>query len=312
MEKMTYTLPSRDGKSVLHGILVRPEKPEALFEISHGMAEHIERYLPLMEYLAGKGILCFGHDHIGHGGSVSRPEDLGYLPWKNGRSVLIGDLLADGVRMRELYPGLPLYLFGHSMGSFLARLAVAADSGEPQPYSGLIVMGTGGNNPVAGAGLALQHLISLFCGERHISPFTEKLMFGTYNTRFEGRTAFDWLSRDHAHVDAYLADPLSGFPFTVSALGVLTQLTKCANDGKTFRSTPRELPIRLISGSADPVGDYGRGVTAVYDAYKAAGVRDVTFRLYADDRHELLGERDRVTVFSELADWMLFHLHGTI
>ena len=309
-DTITYTLPSQDGKSTLHGILVKPERPLAMLEIVHGMAEYTRRYLPLMEFLAEKGILCFGHDHIGHGASVERQEDLGYLPWKTGRNTLIGDILADGARMKHAYPDLPLYLFGHSMGSFLVRLTVSADTARQ--YAGLIVMGTGGKNPAAGAGLAVEHLITLFCGERHLSPFMEKMMFGTYNDRFEHRTSHDWLSRENGHVDAYLADPLCGFPFTVSALGVLTELTKYANDAKTYGKTPKDLPIRLVSGSMDPVGNYGAGVMEVYNAYRAAGIRDVTCRLYAEDRHELIGEHDCDTVFSELAAWMLYHMNGTV
>lgn len=309
-ETRTYTLPSADGKNTLRGILTVPERPCAMLEIVHSMAEYTRRYLPLMEYLAGYGILCFGHDHIGHGETAARQEDLGYLPWKNGRRTLIADILSDGAQRKADYPDLPLYLFGHSMGSFLVRLAVSQDAARQ--YAGLIVMGTGGKNPAAGAGLAVEHIITLFCGERHLSPFMEKMMFGTYNERFEHRTSLDWLSREHGHVDAYIADPLCGFPFTVSALGVLTELTKYANDAKTYAKTPKELPVRLVSGSEDPVGRYGAGVMDVYNAYRSAGIRDITCRLYADDRHELIGEHDRETVFSELASWMLYHINGTI
>ncbi|MBQ7983141.1 MAG: alpha/beta fold hydrolase, partial [Clostridia bacterium] len=227
--------------------------------------------------------------------------DLGYLPRKTGAQTLIRDVIADAARMRAAYPGLPLILLGHSMGSFIARLAVTQADFTCEM---LILSGTGGRNALAGAGMALQTLLCTLRGERAYSAFIENLMFGTYNNRFEKRTAFDWLSTDTDAVDAYLADPLSGFPFTVSALYVLTALTKNANSAETFRKTPKTLPILLLSGEDDPVGDYGRGVRQTAGAYRNAGVRNVSLTLYPGARHELLNEPIRTRVTDDLLAWI--------
>lgn len=282
-----YFLPSHDGVSRCFGLSVIPEAPWAMLEISHGMAEHMGRYRAFMEALAAEGILCFGHDHAGHGGSVSDAKDLGYLPRKTGAQTLICDVIADAARMRAAYPGLPLILLGHSMGSFIARLAVTE---EDFACDLLILSGTGGRNALAGVGMMLQSLLCRLNGERSYSAFIENLMFGTYNDRFEKRSAFDWLTTDTDAVDAYLADPLSGYPFTVSALYVLTALTKRANSAGTFRKTPKTLPVFLLSGGDDPVGSFGRGVRQTADAYLRAGVSQTSVSLYPGARHELLNE----------------------
>ncbi len=298
----TYQMPSYHAKIILQGILVLPEKPIAMLEISHGMAEHIERYLPFMEYLAEQGILVFGHNHIGHGGSVASEKDLGYMPWKDGVDTLVSDVLADGKRMKASYPQLPLFLLGHSMGSFVARLAAACDTDGQ--YDAFVVMGTGAKNPAANLGLGLLHLSSAILGERHISKLLYALIFGSYNKRCEKRTEFDWLSRDPNQVDRYIADPLSGFSFTVSALGVLTRLNKAANSAETFASTRSTMPILMVSGAEDPVGGYAEGVKTVYEAYHAAGCRNITLQLYNGGRHEILNETNKDEVFADIAAWL--------
>ena len=303
-----YAMPSVDGQHTLTGIAVIPDAPIACVEFSHGMAEHIERYLPFMEFLAQHRILAFGHNHVGHGGSVSDASELGYLPFRTGEDTLISDILADGVRMKEAYPDLPLFLFGHSMGSFIARLALSRDADGL--YAGGMISGTGGSVSGVGAGLLLEKLVSAVRGEHAYSDLIQNIMFGGYNRRCPGRTEFDWLTRDNARVDDYIADPLCGFRFTVSALGVLTCLTRDANRPDAYRNTAKTLPLLLLSGEEDPVGSYTAGVKTVDGAYRAAGIKDLTLTLYPGARHEPLNEENREVVYADILQWLSARIPG--
>lgn len=299
----TYTFPSTDSINTCSGIAVVPEGDvRALLIISHGMAEYIRRYLPFMQTLAAHGILCFGHDHIGHGTTVVAETDLGYMPRKTGAATLVADVIRDAERFRACYSDVPLILFGHSMGSFIARLAASDE--KAALFDALILSGTGGKNPLAGVGLTLLTLLCTVRGERAVSKTMHAMAFAGYNDRFEKRTAFDWISSDPAVVDRYLSDPLCGFPFTVSALYVLISMLRDCNAEKTFRDTPDDLPILLISGRDDPVGGYGDGVHAVADAYRSAGCKHVSHTLYTGARHELLNEPIAGQVTDELLSWL--------
>ncbi len=299
----SYTFPSSDGVSQCAGIAVVPVcEVRALMVISHGMAEYIRRYLPFMQALAAHGILCFGHDHIGHGATVRTDADLGYLPRRNGADILVSDVIRDAERFRGCYPDVPLILFGHSMGSFIARLAAASD--RAPLFDILILSGTGGKNPLAGFGMALLRLLCAVRGERAVSRVMHGMAFGGYNDRFEKRTAFDWISSDPATVDRYLSDPLCGYPFTVSALYVLISMLRDCNADRTFRNTPNSLPILLVSGRDDPVGGFGDGVHETADAYRNAGCINVSHTLYTGARHELLNEPIAAEVIADLLRWL--------
>lgn len=299
----SYTLQSADGVTACAGIAVVPEDhPRLLLEISHGMAEHMQRYLPMMKAMAEHGILCFGHEHAGHGSAARAQNALGYLPRRNGADILVADICCDAARFRSCYPDVPLILFGHSMGSFIARLAVT--EAHNSHFDALILSGTGYKNPLSGIGLGLLRLLCTVRSEHAISPVMHKMIFGGYNNRFEKRTAFDWISSDPAAVDRYLADPLCGYPFTVSALYVLVSLLRACNLERTFYDTPHDLPIHLISGRDDPVGNYGVGVHAVADAYVGAGCTRVSHTLYTGARHELLNEPIAAQVIADLLVWI--------
>lgn len=304
----TYTFPSADGSSQCAGIAVMPAgEPKMLFLISHGMSEHMKRYLPFMQTLAAEGILCFGHDHIGHGATVKEVSDLGYLPLKNGADVLVSDVISDAGRFSSCYPDTPLVLFGHSMGSFIARIAAAED--HAPRFDGLILSGTGGKNPAAPLGMTLLRLLSAVRGERSYSSMMESLIFGSYNKRFENKTPFDWLTTDLSLVAKYRDDPYCGFPFTVSALYVLISLLKTSNETTTFQNTPNDLPIHMISGRDDPVGNYGAGVHQTADAYRYSGCTAVSHTLYTGARHELLNEPIADQVINDLLRWLDTHIH---
>lgn len=297
MLNTTLRFPSAGG-GTLHAVTVAPAgKPKATVQFVHGMAEYIERYLPTMEALAAEGYFCCGHDHFGHGKSVENEKDLGHLDFKNGATHMITDVKTVADYLTETYPDIPHILFGHSMGSFVVRCAAAQYT---DTFDGLIVCGTGGPNPALGAGKALAATLRAAKGERGYSPFLYKMMFGAYNARCRETTDFAWLSVDPANVDTYEADPFCGFPFTIGGIHSLLTVHGKSNSDACFAATPKDLPVLLIAGADDPVGDYGNGVKTVFGAYKRAGVKEVSLKLYDDCRHEILNDVYKQRVIADI------------
>ncbi len=286
-----FFAPSSDGIHTLAGVVYVPQgQPRGFFHIVHGMTEHIGRYEPIMQALTEAGYLCFGYDNLGHGKTAKDRSELGYIAPKDGYDLLCRDVkvFADAViHTYDPEKKLPYYLMGHSMGSFITRLA-AEKYIKPDKF---IIMGTGGPNPAANAGLALIALIKVFRGDRHISPLVYAMAFGSYNNRFGGGTAdpLRWLSKDPAVRQRCYDDPFCSFLFTVSAMGDLIRLTRDANRKKWHRNMPQALPILLVSGDTDPVGGYGAGVTRVCERLKRSG-HDARMILYPNSRHEILND----------------------
>ncbi len=275
---------SSDQKNTLSGIMYIPEgNIRGIFHLVHGMTEYIGRYAPLFESLASAGYLCCGFDNLGHG-NTAREEDLGFIASKNGWQFMVDDIKLFADSIKSNYPNLPYILMGHSMGSFITRVAVARYIDLADKY---ICCGTAGSNPAAAAGLLLCKIIKAFRGERAISPFLENMAFGSYNKRFDGDTKYEWLTKDREIIEKYAADKFCTFPFTVSAMGDLMTLLKLCNSKKCFGDTKNDLPILLIAGDMDPVGNYGKGVKEVYNNYKSSLQSDVTMFLYENCRHEI-------------------------
>lgn len=289
--KRVFDVTSSDGIHTLAGVVYIPDgKIRGFFHVVHGMTEYIARYNRFMKDLAKEGYLCFGYDHLGHGETVREESELGYIAKRDGWKLLVRDVKVFSDAVMAVYgkKGMPYYLMGHSMGSFIARLA-AETYVHPD---GLIIMGTGGPNPVAGAGLALIGGIKCVRGDKHISPLLDKVAFGSYNDRFGGGSAEDpnpWLTTDASVRERYNRDPLCTFKFTVSAMGDLIKLTKNANRGAWYKKLSVRIPILLVSGEEDPVGDYGNGVRMVEKKLKATQ-HDVECILYAGARHEILND----------------------
>ena len=286
-------VPSTDGIHTLRGVVYLPkDKPVGILQIVHGMTEYIGRYHRFMQDMADAGWLVCGHDHLGHG-QTSDPSEWGFIAPEKGWEMLCRDAVAFGASVRAEYEAefgpLPLVLMGHSMGSFVARLA-AERYAKPGSLAGLIIMGTGGPNPAAGAGIALAGMIKALRGERHVSKLLDSMAFGGYNKPFAAEgDPYSWLTKDKAVRDAYRADPLCTFPFTVSAMGDLIRLTGYANRRAWFARIPAELPILLVSGRDDPVGGMGKGVETVHRKLERAG-KNVICRLYEGARHEILND----------------------
>lgn len=294
---------SADGKNRIAYIKWTDDEttPRAVLQLAHGMAEYIRRYDAFAGFMAQNGYVVYGSDHLGHGDSAASGDDLGYIAEKDGYKLLAADLKSMSDTARGEYPSLPLVLLGHSMGSFVARLYA---SSYPSAADALVLSGTSGPNPAGAAGVLIVDLISAFKGERHRSGFVDKMAFGAYNKRCgEVKTAFDWLSTNEDNVSAYVADERCGFVFTLSAFRDLFKLLKAVSEKGWAARLRKNLSVLLVSGEEDPVGGYGAGVKAVRDALTAAGVSDVTLKLYDGMRHEILNETGKERVWADILAW---------
>lgn len=306
MKKEGFYL-SCDKKTRIHAVAWKPEgqKVRAVVQICHGMAEYIDRYEEFAIWLSQKGYYVNGHDHLGHGKSVRSEEDYGYFPDQKGNECVIGDIRKLFLATRKNYPDCPYFMMGHSMGSFLLRQYIQKYGNE---LDGAVIMGTGYQPyPLLLAGELLCGVIGKVRGSHYRSRLVDGMAFGSYNKKFEpGKTGREWLSAEEENVSCYEADPLCGFLFTVGGYrqmfrGMRT-LTK-----KGVKKIPKDLPVLFVSGSQDPVGDFGAGVWKVYEQFRDVGMTDVTIRLFPEDRHEILHEKDRLEVFEEIESWLEKH-----
>ena len=302
MQEREIRFPSAGGRADIQGKLWLPkEQPRAMVQIVHGMSEHLERYRWLAAELIQEGYAVGGINHLGHGASLIE-DRFGYFGGRGSHAFLVADVLECGRRMVEWFNGIPFFLLGHSMGSFVSRLAVVHPD---MPYDALVLSGTSGGGYVMALGERLASAIARIKGETYTSPLLVRLFNGTMNKRVrDARTPDDWICRDPAVVDAYRADPLCGFPFTAIGYRELFHMLCAVNAPAWAKQVPKGLPILLLSGDMDPVGDYGEGVKKVFHRLQAAGVQDVQLRLYPGARHEVLAEINTEQVVDDMLSWM--------
>lgn len=304
VELIEGRMPSCDGKNTLYTMRWQdPELPvKAVVQISHGMCEYVGRYAEMAEYLASNGIAVFGNDHLGHGNTAACPEDLGYIAPKDGYKLMVQDLRNMTEEIERLYPEKKILLYGHSMGSFLARIYAATYSDGISAY---VFSGTGGPNPAAPAGKLIIDTLSLIKGERYRSPFMGKMSFGSYCDRIpDAKYGKEWVTSDPEKLESYVNDPFCSFDFTLSAYRDLMNMIVEISDRKWAGKLNSTLPYLLVSGEDDPVGGYGEGVKTVYDRMRAAGCSEAEMRLYPGTRHEPHNEINRKEFFVEILAWM--------
>ena len=274
----------------------------AMLQISHGMCEYVERYEPFIEYITEKGILVFGNDHLGHKGSVKSKEDLGYMGHSGGWKCMYEDVHTLSKMMRKKYPQLQLFLFGHSMGSFIARSALANFASD---YDGAIICRTSGANSMAEIGLKLVRLVRRIRGERVRSVFLTKMLFGKYNSRYKNvKNGYEWLSRDENVVKKYMEDEDCMFVFTAAGYEDLLNVLCYVSSDNWYNLIPEELPLFIISGDMDPVGTWGDGVREVDEKLRSKERADYKMKLYPDMRHEILNETGKEEVYRDILDWI--------
>lgn len=303
--KKEFTFKSVSGLADIHAASFIPEDTSTvkyIIQIAHGMAEHLERYEKFASTLCDNGFAVYINDHLGHGQSISAKSELGYFGEKDGWKNFVEDCHQLTEIAKKEFPGVPYIFFGHSMGSFVARYFTKKYASE---LNGAVFCGTAGPNPAAGVGSAVASLIGKVKGTHYLSKFIDGLAFGAYNKKFAGRTNFDWLSRDDFEVDKYIADEYCGFLFTAYGYRDMFNLLGNVSSKEWFENYPKALPVLIISGANDPVGNYSKGVQQVYDGLVAGGKNNVTMHLYPDGRHEILNESACFdTVCSDLISWV--------
>ncbi len=299
-----FNFASTTGFNKIHVRQCVPDgKVRGVVQIAHGVAEYIDRYDPFMKFLAENGFVAVGNDHLGHGKSISVPEEQGFFAEKDGWQYVLDDMAKLRKIMSEKYPGVPYIFFGHSMGSFLTRHYAILHPEDPDL---VIICGTGHQEPamVAG-GYTLARLGVALSGPRKIGKLLNNVAFGSYTKGIpDVRTPCDWLNRDPKQVDKYVEDPLCGFVPTVSLfrdmMGGIKFITTPGNIAKMNKATP----VLFIAGGDDPVGEKGVGVKRAYQAFLDAGIKDVSLKLYPGARHEILLETNHEEVFADVLNWI--------
>jgi len=300
----SFTYPSADGKHSIHAQEWAPEngRPKAVVQIVHGIAEYVGRYDSFARWLADRGYLVCGEDHLGHGYTVDDGK-FGFVAEKHGWELMARDVRRLREIMGERWPQLPCFMLGHSMGSFLARTCLCR---YPGAVDGAILSGTGQEAaPLIAACKSLTQLLCRTRGPHFVSPLVYALSIGNYNKAFSpARTPADWISRDEAVVDAYIHDPLCTFVPTVSLfrdmMGGLQYIVRPASLGQMKKDTP----VYFLSGDRDPVGAMGKGVKKVAGLFRGAGCSDVTVKLYPGGRHEMFNEINKEEVLADLLVWL--------
>lgn len=305
MEFLTkeYTFPSASGLCDIYAQSAAPidyGQIRGVVQISHGMAEYSNRYAGFALELCKRGYAVFISDHVGHGSSVADKNMLGFFG-ENGEETFVEDLKTLTDIIKSEYNDLPLYLLGHGMGSLIARKYTAKYG---YLLDGVIYTGTSGENPALGVGIQLANTLIKQNGPYYRSELLDTIAFGAYNRKTEKRTECDWVSRDTKEVDKFIADDLCGYKYTVSGMKALFLTLKAVSTRRWYNSVPLSMPILLLSGSMDPIGDYSKGVNEVYKTLKKTGHKHVTLKFYEGARHEILNETNRKEVYEDIINWL--------
>jgi alpha-beta hydrolase superfamily lysophospholipase len=302
-EELTYK--SRDRQTMIHAIKWIPEgRPIAILQIIHGMQEFIDRYDEFARFLAEKGILVMGNDHLGHGGSVSANGTLGFFCKDDPATVLVRDAHRLKKMVQEENPGIPIFILGHSFGSFAAREYIARYGTGIQ---GAIIQGTAYMPTSTVNSLAkVVGFEQLVLGTKTRSTMINNMAFKGYLKKIPNpRTKFDWLSHNEESVDKYIANPLNNFVFTLNGFATMAELIKRVQDEGKMEDIPKNLPILITAGKEDPVGNYGEGPEKLYNIYKnQLGIQNVELKLYDGMRHELQQEIGREQVYNDQYNWL--------
>ena len=300
-----YYFPSSDKKNLIHVNQWTPISVplRGVVQIAHGVAEYGRRYAPFAEFLCAQGFLVTAHDHLGHGLSVADGAPRLFFGEKNGWRHVVDDVAALQVRVSKAFPGVPYFVFGHSMGSFITRAYLIRYPGRVR---GAILCGTGQQPPavLAAGQLAAGREIRRL-GAASFSALANRLAFGGYNKSFPAvRTEFDWLSANEENVDAYMADPLCGGEITLGLFRDMLEGIGFIGKSANLARMDKSCAVLLISGDQDPVGGMGKGVEKVREMYRKAGISDLQMKLYHGLRHELLNEKQRKFIYQDVLNWL--------
>ncbi|HEU5141095.1 MAG TPA: alpha/beta hydrolase [Bacillales bacterium] len=303
MEAVTFTFQTVDGAEIYVHKWIPSGKVIGVVQIAHGMSEHSARYEAFASVLVDEGYAVYANDHRGHGETAGGKENLGYFADENGWELVVDDLYEVTNIAKEGHSGLPVFLFGHSMGSFLSRRYVQKYGRE---LAGVILSGTGADQGVLSSvaiGMAKREIRKH--GKKARSELLTRLSFGSYNKAFEPwRTEFDWLTRDEKEVDRYIKDPYCGAVATAGFYYDLFVGLKRLDKPALLKQMPKNLPVFFVSGDQDPVGQNTKGVLKVARHLQKAGIRDIDVKFYKDGRHELLNELNKEEVYQDIIRWL--------
>lgn len=311
MQTENFTFLSEDGKTNIHAVKWIPDSGQyhAILQITHGMVEYIERYIPFAEFLTEKGYLVVGHDHLGHGQSVTTKDNWGYIGQPDPSNLLVEDMHKLRTLIQKDNPTIPYFMMAHSMGSYMLRKYLTIHN---ENLSGAIIMGTGMvADFITKLGLFTVKFLAIFRGWHYRSKFVADGSFGKPYRRYDltGKTLSNsWLTKDEQIVKAYYSDPCCSFQFTINGYKALFDAVYYDGQIRNAALIPKNLPLFIVSGQDDPVGDHGVGVKKVYDMYKEVGINDLTYKLYENDRHEILNETDKEEVYTDILSWMNIRL----
>lgn len=300
--KKTFTFTDKYDKEIYASHWV-PESaaPEAVVQISHGMAEYGDRYDEFARFLNENRIAVFAHDHRGHG--MTDPDHLGFISEDGGFQLQVENIHDAALEVEKLHPELPKILFGHSMGSFLVQRYMQLYNDRP---AGIVYSGSNGvPSPFLNVGIALAWLLKTIQGPRKKSTIIRDLIFAPYNRHFKpNRTEKDWLNRDETEVDIYIRDPMSGFTCTTSFFYDFLKGLKALHKHKPFADHDPKIPILLIAGGSDALSNFGKGIESLKNLLTSSGTENVEKKIYPGARHELLKEMNKSEVQNDVLKWI--------
>ncbi len=316
-----FTYPSADQITQIRALRWVPDEgtaPVGILQIVHGMQEFIDRYDDFAVFMAAHGFIVTGNDMLGHGGSIRNGDEnyFGYFGEneypglkgdstgeEDGNRTLIRDIRTLQMLTQDLYPDLPCFLLGHSMGSFLARQFLCLRGAS---LTAAVISGTA-FHPAAEtkAGMFLARFIAKRKGWFYRSPFLNNMALGSLNKQFEpARTKLDWLTRDESIVDAYVSDRRTQFVFTCNGYFALFKTLRYLTSKTNLEHMPKNLPVLFIAGAKDPVGNNGQGPKKTAAQFKSLGLQNTELKIYEEDRHEVLNELDRETVYADVLHFL--------
>lgn len=302
MQEKNFRFKGKDGKEIFAYVWDNAEKPRGVVQIFHGMAEHAGRYADFAGFLNRNGFIVYADDHRGHGKTAGSIDELGCIGDDGFNMMVKDEHLLTGI-IKEKHPGLPVYIFAHSFGSFLGQDYIERYGNE---ISGIILSGSAARKgPEINLGMTIAAIQRAFWGERRKSRLIHTMAFGSYNSRIKNpKSKFAWLTRDEETVKKYEDDPFCGTVFTIGFYyymfkGLLGLYTK-----EKLDSIPKDLPVFLLSGDEDPVGDYGKSVKTLFEIYERLGLKNLGMKLYPGGRHEMHNETNKDEVFKDILEWL--------
>lgn len=297
MEHINFSVISQYDNLTIDGLIIKNNNVKAIVQITHGMCEHKERYIPFMEYLANHNYLCIIHDHRGHGKSIKDKNDLGYF-YDGKDKGIVEDIESVNKYIKKQYPNIPIYLFGHSMGSLSVRAYIKK---YDHHINGLFVCGSPSSNPLSKAGLILIKTLSKIKGPYHKSAFIDNMVIGSFNKPFKHENLTNaWLTTDIDIVNQYNNDPLCGYSFTMNGYESLLSLMINVYSKDDWKIHNTDLPIYFISGKEDPCMTNEKMFLQSINLIKEIGYKKVSYKLFNHMRHEILNEKNKTIVYEDI------------